>query len=143
MAVVVEWRYSPTNCNCADREFEINRLTVENGHCANREVEVDSLGNGKQLLPYGTMQGLVFSRSPVGSLSLHLPLLNSHQFIVINPILARERRLQPRYRHLGSSVQQLAKHSCALASKVRHRPASETSSSSNGLRTVITRRSEI
>ena len=137
-------RYSPTNCNCAKLEFEIDRLTVENGNCADREFEVDSLDNEKQLLSCSRKQGLVFSRPPAGTLSFHPPLLNSHQFIVINPILARERHVQPRYHHLASSVQhQLANHSCALASKVRHRPASETSSSSNDLRTVITRRSEI
>ena len=36
-------RYSPTNCNCAEREFEIDRSTVENGNCAYRGFEIDRL----------------------------------------------------------------------------------------------------
>ena len=38
-----EQRYSPTNCNCADSEFEIDRLTVEHENCAVREFQIDRL----------------------------------------------------------------------------------------------------
>ena len=38
-----ERRYSPTNCNWADREFEDDRLTVEYVNCADTEFETDRL----------------------------------------------------------------------------------------------------
>ena len=85
-------------------------------NCADSEFKVDRLGNEKQLLSYSRKQGLAFSRLPAGSLSFLPPLLNSHHFIVINPILARERHLHPRYHHLASSAQrELSNHSCSLA----------------------------
>ena len=96
-------RYSPTNCNCAEREFEIDRSTDKNGNGADMGFEID------RLTVWATRSSCCRTVGSRGNGVLAV----ARRPTLLSPA-APERHLQPRYHHLASSVQHELSNHCLL-----------------------------